>query len=136
MLLIHGWGMHGGVWDDVARRLAADFQVHCVDLPGYGYSKNVGWVERSDTHHLPEIGDGYRYAQPILQAVVDELSSCFSDPITVCGWSLGGHIALELVAQRPLVARPAGELLDAAVRGTHVADELHRVSGPRPRAGR
>ena len=29
---------------------------------------NVGWVERSDTHHLaPPENDGYRYAQPILQ---------------------------------------------------------------------
>jgi len=31
-------------------------------------NNNVGWVERSDTHHpsMPE-NDGYRYAQPILQ---------------------------------------------------------------------
>jgi len=28
LLLIHGWGMHGGVWADVAQKLAADFRVH------------------------------------------------------------------------------------------------------------
>ena len=39
LLLIHGWGMHGGVWDEVAQELAADFRVHRVDLPGYGYSE-------------------------------------------------------------------------------------------------
>lgn len=86
LLLIHGWGMHGGVWSDVAQRLAADFQVHCVDLPGYGYSKNVGWLQQS---------------QPILQVVVDELSSSFADPIIVCGWSLGGQVALHWAACEP-----------------------------------
>ena len=28
--------------------------------------ESAGWVERSDPHHLLNIGDGYRYAQPIL----------------------------------------------------------------------
>jgi pimeloyl-[acyl-carrier protein] methyl ester esterase len=100
LLLIHGWGMHGGVWDDVAQKMAADFRVLIVDLPGYGYSKNVGWVERSDTHHNPD--DGYRYAPPILlDALVDELSSCFSEPLNVCGWSLGGQIALRWAMREP-----------------------------------
>ncbi|MBU1777958.1 MAG: alpha/beta fold hydrolase, partial [Gammaproteobacteria bacterium] len=65
LLLIHGWGMHGGVWTDVAQKLSEDFQVLSVDLPGYGYSRDVGWVERSDTHHGAGSEDGYRYAQPI-----------------------------------------------------------------------
>jgi len=100
LLLIHGWGMHGGVWSEVAQKLATDFQVHSVDLPGYGFSKNVGWVERSDTHLEPD--DGYRYAPPILlDAVVDKLSVCFSEPLTVCGWSLGGQIALHWAKREP-----------------------------------
>ncbi|MDP1716716.1 MAG: alpha/beta fold hydrolase, partial [Burkholderiales bacterium] len=67
LLLIHGWGMHGGMWGGVAEKLAQHFNVYAVDLPGHGYSKekNVGWVERSDTHHVQNVnGDGYRCAPP------------------------------------------------------------------------
>jgi pimeloyl-[acyl-carrier protein] methyl ester esterase len=34
VVLIHGWGMHGGVWSDVRDALAAHYRVHVVDLPG------------------------------------------------------------------------------------------------------
>ena len=109
--------MHGGVWSGVAQKLAADFRVHSVDLPGYGYSRNVGWVatksgnllsskldaeltQRSDTH--PKSDDGYRYAPPILlDEVVDELSASFADPLCVCGWSLGGQIAMRWASREP-----------------------------------
>ena len=101
LVMLHGWGMHGGIWSDTARMLAADFQVHNVDLPGHGYSRNVGWVERSDTHRQSTENDGYRYAQPILLAIVDELSSFFPMPINVCGWSLGGIIAQHWAVREP-----------------------------------
>ena len=81
LLLIHGWGMHGGVWEDVAQKLAADFRVHSVDLPGYGYSK-AGKVTTLD-------------------AIVEELSASFAEPLAVCGWSLGGQIALHWAAREP-----------------------------------
>ena len=32
LLLIHGWGMHGGMWGGVAERLAERFRVLVVDL--------------------------------------------------------------------------------------------------------
>ena len=99
LVMLHGWGMHGGAWGDVVARLAQSFTVHNVDLPGHGFSKNVGWVEHSDTHQFSYSNDGYRYAQSILQAVIDELSACFAKPITVCGWSLGGQVALHWALQ-------------------------------------
>lgn len=79
LLLIHGWGMHGGVWSDVAERLAADFQVHCVDLPGYGASTPLPVTD--------------------LDSLVRALSARFSEPLAVCGWSLGGQIALRWAAR-------------------------------------
>ena len=104
LLLIHGWGMHGGVWRDVTQKLATNFRVHCVDLPGYGYSKNVGWVERSDTHREPD--DGYHFVPPILlDDVVNELSARFVEPLTVCGWSLGGQIAMHWAARETAKVR-------------------------------
>jgi pimeloyl-[acyl-carrier protein] methyl ester esterase len=41
LVLLHGWGMHGGVWGDFALRLAEHHRVHAIDLPGHGYS---GWL--------------------------------------------------------------------------------------------
>jgi pimeloyl-[acyl-carrier protein] methyl ester esterase len=81
LLLIHGWGMHGGVWDSVAEDLAEDFNVHIVDLPGYGYSEAL--------------------EATTLDAIVDELSACFAEPLAVCGWSLGGQVALRWAAREP-----------------------------------
>jgi pimeloyl-[acyl-carrier protein] methyl ester esterase len=87
LLLIHGWGMHGGVWKDVVQKLAIHYRVHCVDLPGYGFSKSGK-------------GEGKRAADA-LDFIADELSSCFSEPLAVCGWSLGGQIALRWAALEP-----------------------------------
>ena len=81
LLLIHGWGMHAGVWEDTAQKLAADFSVHSVDLPGYGNSKAI--------------------SATTLDQIVGTLSATFAEPVTVCGWSLGGQIALRWAAREP-----------------------------------
>ncbi|TAJ77948.1 MAG: pimeloyl-[acyl-carrier protein] methyl ester esterase [Gallionellaceae bacterium] len=85
LVLLHGWGMHGGVWTDVARQLAEDFCVHVVDLPGHGKSVLPS----------PASGGGE------LDAVVAELSAAFPSPLTLCGWSLGGQVALHWAARAP-----------------------------------
>ncbi|HRA24442.1 MAG TPA: alpha/beta fold hydrolase, partial [Usitatibacteraceae bacterium] len=38
LVLLHGWGLHGGVWQGLARELAPAFRLHLVDLPGHGHS--------------------------------------------------------------------------------------------------
>jgi pimeloyl-[acyl-carrier protein] methyl ester esterase len=93
LLLIHGWGMHGGVWSEVAQKLVADFRVHSIDLPGYGYS-----VGRDSSRLGDDVG-----MNPDLQidAIVDRLAVQFSEPLSVCGWSLGGQIALRWAAREP-----------------------------------
>ena len=97
LLLIHGWGMHGGVWEDVAQKLAANFQVFCVDLPGYGLS-----VGRDSTLRVGELGESPDLA---LDAIVGQLSAQFNAPLAVCGWSLGGQIALRWAAREPAKVR-------------------------------
>jgi pimeloyl-[acyl-carrier protein] methyl ester esterase len=87
LLLIHGWGMHGGVWEDVAQKLAAEFRVHSVDLPGHGKSP---WIKDQGTK---------------IENWVDALSAQFTEPINVCGWSLGGQIALHWAAREPAKVR-------------------------------
>jgi pimeloyl-[acyl-carrier protein] methyl ester esterase len=81
LVMLHGWGMHGGIWDGVAPLLAQHFRVHTVDLPGYGASP------------LP--------AQYDLDSVVQQLMERFTEPAAVCGWSLGGQLALRWAQLQP-----------------------------------
>ena len=81
LALIHGWGMHGGVWDGVRDALAQRFRLHVVDLPGYGASPAF---EPCGLEHLA-------------RAVADALP----EKVSVCGWSLGGQVALEMALLFP-----------------------------------
>jgi pimeloyl-[acyl-carrier protein] methyl ester esterase len=123
LLLIHGWGMHGGMWSGVAEQLAQNFSVMAVDLPGHGYSinnekgKGQGAYPQGVSRAVPVAGattaalgkKGQYLAFPLalepspfaLDAIVDELSAQFTEPLTVCGWSLGGQIALHWAMRYP-----------------------------------
>lgn len=81
LVLLHGWGMHGGVWSDVAQRLATDFTVHSVDLPGFGVSAALGKTD--------------------LDLLVRSLAKHFVEPVNVCGWSLGGQVAMHWAVREP-----------------------------------
>ena len=74
LLLIHGWGMHRGMWGQVTEQLAQTHRVHLLDLPGYGQSASCAPYE--------------------LDTLVQQLSSRFQEPLNVAGWSLGGQLAL------------------------------------------
>jgi pimeloyl-[acyl-carrier protein] methyl ester esterase len=83
LVMLHGWGMHGGIWSDTAAQLAQHCQVHNVDLPGHGQSL---WN-----------GD----QRPGIEGWVDALLARFPEPVVVCGWSLGGIIAQQWAAREP-----------------------------------
>lgn len=87
LVMLHGWGMHGGIWGGAAEQLAQHFRVHCVDLPGYG--------------RRVEKGEERREKGCSLNSIADELSRCFAEPLNVCGWSLGGQVALRWAQRRP-----------------------------------
>jgi len=80
VVLLHGWGLHGGVFDRVAANLAADFCVHRVDLPGHGASAAAAVF------------------QP--DPIAAELAARFPLPVHVVGWSLGGLIAQHWAARQ------------------------------------
>lgn len=81
LLLIHGWGMHRGMWGAMTEQLAKNFRVHLVDLPGHGGSATCQPYE--------------------LDHLVEKISAEFAEPLNVCGWSLGGQVALRWAQLRP-----------------------------------
>ena len=81
LVLLHGWGLHSGVWDDVLPALAARWRVHAVDLPGHGRSADME-VRSFDV-------------------VTDAVAACVPAGATVCGWSLGGLVAQNLAHRHP-----------------------------------
>lgn len=86
-VLLHGWGMHAGIWGPIVPALAARQRVHAVDLPGHGHSAAVT---------LP--------TPPTLDAYVDAVATSIPDdagPLTVIGWSFGGQIALRWARSSP-----------------------------------
>lgn len=81
LALIHGWGFPGQVWAPVVAPLAEKFRVHCVDLPGYGGSRD-----------LPADS---------IQHIADEVMAVLPDEVSLCGWSLGAQVALAALSRHP-----------------------------------
>jgi len=103
LVLIHGWGMHGGIWGNVVPLLAQHFRVHCVDLPGHGYSKTEKGEEGRGKGKTSEplLPFSLPPSPFSLNAMVSELSAQFDEPVNVCGWSLGGMVALRWARLAP-----------------------------------
>ena len=80
--VLHGWGLHGGLFADLARGLEPGFRVHTIDLPGHGYSAwakgcaDLEGIARRVAEHLPQ--------------------SC-----RLVGWSLGGMVAIRIATLFP-----------------------------------
>lgn len=81
LVLLHGWGLHSGVWTDVMPELAARFCVHAVDLPGHGFSAQV--------------------ACGTFEQAVDAVADAMPLGAILCGWSLGGLVAQRLAQRDP-----------------------------------
>ncbi|OIN04763.1 pimeloyl-ACP methyl ester esterase BioH [Oceanisphaera psychrotolerans] len=82
LVLLHGWGMNGAVWQGLAQRLEADFRLHLVDLPGFGHSPA-----------LPKHAGLDDWGSAVLEAVPAQAAWL--------GWSLGGLVATHAALQAP-----------------------------------
>ncbi|MDD2770431.1 MAG: alpha/beta fold hydrolase, partial [Methylococcus sp.] len=81
LVLIHGWGMHGGIWSDFVPLLADRYRVTRIDLPGHGNSPAIpGWS---------------------LETVAAAVLNAAPSAAHWVGWSLGAMVALEISRQAP-----------------------------------
>lgn len=82
VVLIHGWGLHAIVFDDIVPALLERFRVTVVDLPGMGQSP------------LPA-------ADYTLDFLADQMLEIMPEKAHVLGWSLGGLVALAMADKAP-----------------------------------
>lgn len=81
LVLLHGWGTHAGVWRALAERLAARFRVHAP--------------------MLPYAAAGSSYEAHTVEEVAGHLAVTAPAKCAVCGWSLGGLVALAWARRAP-----------------------------------
>lgn len=81
LVMLHGWGMHRGVWGEVAEQLSQRWRLHLVDLPGHGTS-----------FEIPLSPDLAALAESIAEQV---------PPAAWVGWSMGGLISLQAAIDYP-----------------------------------
>lgn len=106
LLLLHGGGVAGWMWDPVRARLGDDLRVIVPDLPGHGASATAPYVSHAAT------------ADALARLLEDEAAG----PATVAGFSLGAQLTVLLAAQRP-------DLVDDAVVISAQAEPA-RATGP------
>ena len=88
VLLIHGNSSCRSVFGhQLKSQLAKKYRLIAFDLPGHGDSENAPDPHRSYT--LPGFAD----------AASQLLSGLGVTEVILCGWSLGGHIAIEMLAR-------------------------------------
>ena len=84
VVLLHGWGMHGGLWGKFNELLSRDCQTHTIDLPGYGFSHKMN----------------NEFTLDAITEVVEEYIKHIGKPVSLIGWSLGGLITLNILQRK------------------------------------
>lgn len=108
LVLLHGWAMHGGIFAPLVEPLSRRFQLHLVDLPGHGHSRDS--------------------ALPIDPTACAAALAAQLPPAPWLGWSLGGLVAMHAALAH--VTRVSGLIAVAASpRFVAAPDWPHGVDG-------
>ena len=88
ILILHGWGQHSGLWDNLRKMYAADgFIVHAWDLPGFGNEPT-----KTNCTTIPDYSNWVE--QKIKHEKIDK-------NLYIIGHSFGGRIASYLTSKNP-----------------------------------
>jgi pimeloyl-[acyl-carrier protein] methyl ester esterase len=98
LVMLHGWGLHSGVWAPLEELLAGHFQLLLVDLPGHGRSPAPA----------PDAGLGQ---------LAESVAAVAPPGAAWLGWSLGGQVALAAA----LAGHDIGQLVLVATTPRFVA---------------
>ena len=82
LVLLHGWGMHSGIWDAILPALTEHFRVTLIDLPGYGHNTHYDCTYQLD-------------------ALVDTILQVSPKQAHYVSWSMGGLISLAIAKLSP-----------------------------------
>jgi pimeloyl-ACP methyl ester carboxylesterase len=91
LIFIHGAALSKGLWQYQINDLADTANTIAMDLPGHGES----------------MGKGYDHIAGYADAVLDLMGRVRSDKTILCGLSMGGAIALEILIRHPHAAAAA-----------------------------
>lgn len=108
LVLVHGWGLHAGIFSGLVDQLASNYRVTTVDLPGHGRSA-------TPDHHFD------------LDKTADVLANLIGKPAVWLGWSLGALVAMN-VAIRHAEAVKALVLVSATPRFVKGEDWPHAMA--------
>lgn len=81
VVLVHGWGTHGGIWESMCDVLSSGHSLCIPDLPGHGRSQQV--------------------EAPTLGAMVDTLETVAPREAVWIGWSLGALASIATALRAP-----------------------------------
>lgn len=73
LVLVHGWGLSGAVWQGLVPLLEPHFRLHLLDLPGFGYS--------------------HQHPARSLEQLAAACAAVVPAEAIWLGWSLGGLVA-------------------------------------------
>lgn len=89
LTLIHGWGADNQTWLSWAKdQLQPYYQIHLIELPGFGSSPSLDLPDHSDNQALNE-------------AWLSALAEALPARSHLLGWSLGGLLAQQLAQRYP-----------------------------------
>ncbi len=78
IVFFHGWGFDSRVWLSLIPRLATNYQLILIDLPGFGHTPVMDW---------------FFFKEYLLSQLPDKFA--------LVGWSMGGSYALRLAIENP-----------------------------------